>query len=268
MKPTYLKSLVMLAAICFGVALLDACDARTSGVKLTMNAEVVASLTNGKPVTSFTNRRDWEIQLERAYMLVGPVYLLEGEPQASLWHYLRPYGVAHAHAVNANGQRVLAELREHFVLDLLKSTPTSLGTMRGIQGIAQTAEMYLLPPGGTRLSTQSANASHVNGATIYAIGTATKNQDSRNFLLQVTLPKSDKMQLISNIGTDITLEQGNIEQGRLQMRVYIDRWFTNVDFSTLTKQDEKGRFLLTEDNNAIVQGIRSRHSYNLSWRSN
>jgi len=249
-----------------GVAAMAACDARTSGVKLTIQAEAVGVLSNGKSIATFTNRRGWKIELEQAYMLIGPMYLLEGEPQASLWDYLRPWSIAHAH-VNANGQKVLAELREHFVLDLLKLSPTSLGAIKGIEGNAQTAELHLLPPGRTRLSKHSASITNVSNATVHAKGKASKGQEVRPFQLTLTLPKTDNKQLVQNIGTEIDLQEDNIEQGRLQLRIYVDRWFTNVDFMSLNKKDKNGRFMLTAEDNAIVQGIRSRYSYNFSWRS-
>ena len=258
------QSLLLLTLAIAVVLTLEACTAETAGVKLTLKAEVVGSLTSGKAVTSFENRRGWKIQLEKAYMLVGPVYLLEGEPQAQLLPWFLPWRTAHAH-VNANGQRVLAELREHFVLDLLKATPTSLGEMRGIAGTAQTAELHLLPPGGTRLAKTSATISNVSGATVFVQGKATLGKETRSFELKLTLPKSDNMRIVGNIGTDISLEKNTVGGGRLLLKVYVDRWFTNVDFATLTKKDESGRSLLTADDSAIQQGIRSRYSYHFAW---
>lgn len=262
----FLKSFVFLMLVGGGFLAFEACGVRTSGAKLTIQAEAVGSLTSGEAVTTFTNRHDWTIELEKAYMLVGPVYLMEGVPQVKLWHFLRPWKVAYAH-VNANGQRVLAELREHYVIDLLKSTPTSLGTLKGIEGLAETAELYLLPPGGTRLSSQSAPISYMNGATVHVEGKAVRGQETHTFQLDIVLSKRDKKHLVSNISTEIDLQESTSQQGHLRLRIFVDRWFTNVEFEDITNKDESGRLMLTAEDNSITQGVRSRHSYQLSWRS-
>lgn len=241
-----------------------ACDAQTAGVKIEVQAAVVGASSGGSPA-EFENQKGWKIKLDKAHMLVGPVYLYEGLSQVRLWDYLRPWRVALAHPghVDANGRKVLAEFLGQQALDLLKSEPSDLGRLKGIEGSLQSVDLELTPPGA---GLPKDATEQLGGAMIFVAGTATKGDDSRPFQLALTVPDEGTMRTVKGIDAKVPLEADKVAAGRLVLQVRIDSWFTSVDFSHLTEQNSDGKYLLDATNAAILQGVRSRHSYSVEWR--
>lgn len=244
--------------------LLSSCVG-TGGTKIEFEAAAVGVHSTGQSPTSFENKKGWTIKLDKAHMLIGPVYLYEGTLSVRLWDYLQPIKSAYAHAghVDASGQKTLGEILEHSVLDLLKGEATSLGIVKGVAGQLNKAELQLLPPGAARLV--SGSASDVGGATVFASGTATKGSESRPFVLKLTVPDRGTMRVVPNIAANVSLLEDDVQSGKLMLKVQVDTWFTNVDFATLTEKNDKEQYLLTESNGAILQGVRSRYSYAFDW---
>ncbi|MCB9644666.1 MAG: hypothetical protein H6728_16450 [Myxococcales bacterium] len=250
------------------LVVIAGCDARTGGVRIQFQASAIAKLSNGQPVGAFENRLGWKITLEKASMLLGPVYLYEGKPRlASWWKGLQLWGVAHADPghITVDNRKILGEIRDQYVLDLLKSEATSLGQFTGVEGQLQAMELQLLPSGAANVA--AGDVTQVNGATFYGLGKAEKDGKTVAFELKLTVPDSGTMRVVEGIAADIQLLSSTVSSGQLEIQVLVDRLFDSVDFAeVLNAAPDANLALLDERFGSMLQGVRSRYSYNVVWK--
>lgn len=243
-----------------------ACGAQTAGTRVRYQTAFAGSLSSGAASSQFTNKLGWKIQLAEAKMLVGPIYFYSGEPRASLWK--RWFGVGAAAACTTHAQfdsgKILGEVQEQVVVDLLASEPTALGVVSGVSGHMQSLELHLHPPG--TLQDSSIGSQVLGNSTLVMKGKASKDNTEIPFQVSFNIPDIGKMRIIESISSDVLLEEPVVKNGTLVVQVYLDRWFTNVNFGTLEKKDKSGVSLIDAANIALLQGIRSRYSYGATWK--
>lgn len=241
------------------------CGAQTAGTKMKYEAAFTGAVSSGTNVKEFTNKRGWTIQLESAEFLVGPLYFYAGEPRASLLQSW--FGIGSAAACTTHAQfdagKILGEVQEQVVVNLLSSSPTNLGTVAGVEGQMQSFELHLHPPG--TLPSNGTPTSTLGNSTVKMKGVAKKDGVSKTFVVDLVIPDTGTMRIVESIAADVALNSNSKGSGKLLLQVYMDKWFTNVDFSTLTKENKDGVLLLDDENIALLQGVRSRYSYNAKW---
>jgi hypothetical protein len=84
--------------------------------------------------------------------------------------------------------------------------------------------------------------------------------------MKLTIPEGGTQRLVQGIEADIALSASKVGSGRLEVRVFVDRLFANVDFGVLSEKGDGERYVLNEKEGGIVQGVRSRYSYGVIWR--
>ncbi len=240
------------------------CEAKTSGVKIQFQASAVGAMSDGKPVGAFENRQGWKVTLEKAHFLFGPVVFYEGKPRVAWWRGLPRWGVAYADPghVTVDNRKVLAEVREQYVLDLLKGEALDLGKRSGIEGTLESVELQLLPPAGGVIGALA----EMEGVTFSAIGQAEKAGEIRKFHAKLTIPEGGTQRSVQGIEAEVPLSAAKVTTGRLEVRIFVDRLLGSVDFGELSEKGEGERYALNEKDGGIVQGIRSRYSYGVVWR--
>ncbi|TNE45273.1 MAG: hypothetical protein EP343_27035 [Deltaproteobacteria bacterium] len=237
------------------------CGAQTSGTKIKYEVAFAGAVTSGTR-TSFTNKKGWTIKLEQAEILVGPLYFYAGEPRASLWNKLFGINQAFAHVQVGTGQ-VLGEIQDQVAVNLLSEQPTSFGKVVGIEGQMRSFELQLHPPG--TLPIQGGGTKALESSTVSIKGVATQGSETKNFQVSLLLPETGTMRVVENIATDVALQEATSSSGKLLVEMLVDKWFTNVDFATISKTTSEGVLLLDAENLALLQGVRSRYAYQAKW---
>ncbi len=246
---------------------LTACGAQTAGHRVSYKAAFAGAVSKGT-IQEFTNKHGWKIQLQEAKLLVGPLYFYSGEPRASLWQQWFGVNAAAAcptHAQFDNGQ-VLGEVQNQIVVDLLSPTPTPLGTIEGIEGHMQSMELHLHPPGTLEQSNVEDLPTKLQGATLYMSGRASNDTEGVPFKVSFVIPDTGTMRIIESISSNVKLEEDSVQKGSLVLQVYLDKWFTNVNFATVGQQNRSGETMLDASNLALLQGVRSRYAYGAVWK--
>ncbi len=252
--------------------LLAACKSETAGEMIKFDTGVIGTTSTAEPVATFANARGWNIALTEARVALGPVYFYGAEPQATLFDRLLGIRVAHACPAHAQYDRgaVLGELLQQHVIDLLSQQEQSTGVVAGEAGTCRMIELHLHPPGQVPPGSPTNAFSALNGHTAWIAGTATKESATIQFQGGMTIPDQGTMQIVENIGAQIDLTGASNQSGRVVIQVLLDKWFANVDFSTLPENTEGGPRQFALDSQAYVAwlaGIRSRYSYALTWRN-
>ncbi len=238
------------------------CGAQTSGTKIKFEVAFSGAVSSGDSRTSFTNKKGWSIKLEKAEVLVGPLYFYAGEPRASLWNQLFGIGQAFAHVQVGTGQ-VLGEIQEQVAVNLLADQPTSFGKVVGIEGQMRSFELHLHPPG--TLPIQGGGTKALESSTVSIQGVATQGNDSKAFQVNLLIPETGTMRVVENIASEVSLQETTSANGKLLVEMLVDKWFTNVDFATVSKTNDEGVLLIDANNLALLQGVRSRYAYQAKW---
>lgn len=265
------------------VVLLGACTESTGGERFDFAAAAGGASESALP---FTNQRGWSIDLSRAELSVGPVYLNAAAPlrgQAVSWW---SQWVPMAHAAGEDhlaGGRVLGEVLGRVTFDALSpvlvpfSTP---GTATSEQ--VRTADVWLYPPPGV-----SAEATKNIPASLSVAGVASRGQDSIPFRgelkidenwLPEALPGSRASRTVMSLRQIRGLSFSFLPKpgGRLEMRVDVRELFRGADFGSLeiAQRAKDGSYVLSQAAGAtdqvmtnLYQGLRAtRGVYAFTWQ--
>ncbi len=251
-------------------AAITACGLETIGEPITYPAQIRATTSTGKGTSSFENSKGWTIQLDTALTTIGPIYFYQGIPMAQRW--LRDtLGPRSAYACPAHAQfdkgTVLGAVKQQWVLPLLSADPLPLPTITGLAGKVQSFEVHFHPPGDNQLQPGSpaSEFDKLGGKTLLIEGTAQKGAEVVSFHVAMDIPNDALMRIVQSIPAQVPLT--STMKGTLEVEILVDRWFTNVDFSSLSKE-EAGKKVFTADTQAwvaLMQGVRARESYRLQW---
>lgn len=238
------------------------CDtAETAGERISYETGLRGAFTEGTK-NSFTNSKGFEIALDKAFAALGPVYFYSKSPFSSIEK-------CPAHA-QADKGTILGEISRQFVVDLLSDSITDTGVTDGEAGTLRMSEVHVHPPKDPQLETGSDESqfTNLNGNSIYIEGTAEKDGDEYSFIVDMTISDEGTMRVIENITTNPEIELDDSGVYRIILSVLMDKWFINVDFSTL-ENDTDGKFFFSENDDsqaysAFLSALRSHYSYTVT----
>ncbi|MCK5689389.1 hypothetical protein KAI87_08970 [Myxococcota bacterium] len=246
------------------------CTAETAGESIAFSVGLQGAHSSGDSLTSFTTTSGWLVELSEARAALGPVYFYEGEPRASLF---KGFFMKEAHACATHAQfnygETLGELVAQYSVDLLSSTPTDAGQIPGIAGTCQTLEVHLHPAETIPAGLGSDSFDSLGGHTFLFKGSATKDSESRQFIFNITIPDESTMRIVDSVAADVEIKDVSKQPGSAVVQIYLDNFFANVDFSSLSETDEDGAYLLDDESQAwaaLLYSLRSRQSFGLIWR--
>jgi hypothetical protein len=218
---------------------LFACEPSTGGRAVDVTFSVRGASDEGSsagPVRRFTTFAGWEVELEEAWVAVGPFVVWENPPplasappsepasKPTLWDLLVPDAHAHPGDTHFNGGNAKAEWMGQTLLDALSEKPQRFAAP-GVAGPARSVTVYLEPPradleGGEVLS----------GDHLRARGTATKDGESLRFVGGIALPPEGGRREINGVPVE-----GDVDED-VDVALVIDpaAWFVEVDFSELS----------------------------------
>lgn len=270
------STLVAAAALTASMpAVMLSCEATTAGRAITFSTGIQGAVEDGDSTSTFKTDEGWDVTLTSAYAVFGPLYFYSGEPMAFRKPLFSGFGEALACPTHAQYDYgiVLGEVLEQYVVDLLADAPTDTGSVEGQAGTCLSAEAHLHPPGDQGLASGSSDADldKLEGESILIEGEAIKDDLSYSFKAAVTVPDEGTMRVIQNIACDsVSIEDQSEKEGSLLLRVFLDAWFNQVDFSTLIETDDEDEnvYLFTDDTQAwtaLMQAVRNRYSYDAVW---
>ncbi|HJL42143.1 MAG TPA: hypothetical protein RMG48_12650 [Myxococcales bacterium LLY-WYZ-16_1] len=261
-------------ALAFTAATAVGCGADTAGTAIQWDMAAISTVSpEAGGHDAFTTRSGWSVELDRADVVLGPIYLHGGGVRAdAMPSFLRWLGpsTAYAHPADStfDGGPPLGDVLEQNVVNLLQREPTRLGRVFGLQGRAQTFEIQLHPPGYSTAGPSSTEMTTMNDHSFVFEGVARRGEVERRFFAAGNLGQLESERTISSIPADVLLVDESERPGPLLVEVRLDDWFRFVDFASLTEQDEQGRFVLpagTVEGDSLRRGIRSRTAYDLHW---
>ena len=221
---TWMRGLLLTAV----TALAAACDA-AAGREVTVSMALVAETRTGQAPDHFVTSTGWDVTLDDAALVLGPVYLFENPPPgASLVPWWRPDGwlvrTAHAHAGDQHfaGGAVLAEYVGQLALDVRHGEPVELGQVTATAGRARSFSVLLDPP-----RTGLGEATH--GHHAWVRGRATKEGATVAFEGGLDIPNEGRLRKVDGLPLEAPLEDG----GRFTLVVHPDAWFDAADFAKL-----------------------------------
>lgn len=243
----------------------------TAGESIEFSAAVlpVVGSAAGETSRAFVNARGWDIELDRAEVVLGPIYLHGGGRRAQLWlPSLVP--VAYAHPADATFDQgpPLGDILDQHLVDLTDGAPSFLGTVFGLKGQLATLEVQIHPPGAASPGSPEADLASM-GATSFALeGTARKDGTQLSFAAHGDLSEVASERVIGSIDADVALRDAEERPGRLVIEIDVAEWFRQVDFSREHEVDERGRVRFPIGSplgNALRWGIGSRFAYSARW---
>jgi hypothetical protein len=163
----------------------------------------------------------WTVTLSTAQVLVGPVFLLDASPLASVWSLFSSPALAH---VPASGGQTVGEWIGQVSVDLLSGDEVVLGALAGQTGRALSAEVQLLAPG----TIGEAALQGASDASIVLEGTATRGAESVPFRFTAA-PEGASVFSVQNIATDFAMQTGLV----ISVSFDLAALFSNVDFGEL-----------------------------------
>lgn len=188
----------------------------------------------------------WTVRIETATLRLGALRWYEGPPVARLRLWERALGVrlAHAHPGHYVPGGALADITTPVEIDLVRTTPTALGTARGVSGEARSARVELRPAAG-------------GAPTLTLTGTATRDGRTVRFAARPSLDLD-----IVGVAAPGTLDASAATWSlRVDLAALIDR----VDFSALpapAAPDEAVAFPADgQSSNALLRALRAAGTY-------
>ncbi|MFV8749801.1 hypothetical protein ACNOYE_04570 [Nannocystaceae bacterium ST9] len=202
----------------------------------------------------FTSASGWQVELDRAVIAIGPIYLYENPPldrQADdAWterplHALLGWVEASAHAHPGDnlfdGGAIKGEYLQQIAFDLIDQPKAGLGLARGVAGQVGSLSLILWEPGDATLGAVELLEDH----HAYVIGRASKDGVTIEFAGGVLIPDIGVKRRVDGLAADFELDDG----GLLIVGVDPAAWFDQADFELLTsqaEQDEQGRWVIDE----------------------
>lgn len=250
------------------LGLLSGCS-ETAGESIKVPVYVQGVNSEGGSPARFTNATGWAIELDAAWIALGPVYFEETtepgtETSMVWWRHLSPIGVAHAHVLATAGKAV-GEVLHQTVIDLLADEPQVLGMARGETGDCRVFEVQLRPPGRVRVENPDA-LPRLAGANVRLTGRATKDGQTIAFTGTVVLDPDDlELQRVTDIRLDTPVPF--VAAGGPLLRIQVANWLHNADFATLPENGDAPREITpdTSIHTAWLRAVVHRQTYHLEW---
>lgn len=250
--------------------LLPGCS-ETAGEPIEVPVYVQGVNREGGSPARFTNAAGWAIELDAAWMALGPVYFEEstlpttdGYNRTAWWRHLSLIGVAHAHVLATAGKAV-GEVLHQTVIDLLADEPQVLGMARGETGDCRVFEVQLRPPGRVRVENPDA-LPRLAGANVRLTGRATKDGQTIAFTGTVVLDPDDlELQRVTDIRLDTPVPF--VAAGGPLLRIQVANWLHTADFATLPENGDAPREITpdTSIHTAWLRAVVHRQTYHLEW---
>ncbi len=229
---------------------------------------------------SFSTATGWEVELEQAVIAVGPIYLYENRPIASVPDDASEWGLqalvsgvgelllptAHAHAGDNifDGGVLKGEMLHQIAFDLLAApSRVGLGTARGIAGPVGSFSVILWEPTGQTLGATDALGDY----HAYVSGTASKDGQTIAFEGGVVIPDIGVNRRVDGLAADFELD----DDGLFIVSLDPAAWFDSANFELLLSQsepDDQGRYALHEDTQVAIawtQALRRPRSWSGRW---
>ena len=177
---------------------------------------------------SFGTTTGWEVELEEAYLALGPVTLFSNAPPTAswlerVWGWMVPAAHAHSGFDEFEGGTVRGELLETVVIDLLDGA----GYQAELEGIAG-------PVRSVSLGLQHVAAAPLAGAHARVRGVATRGDEVVPFEGALVLPADTKSRRVTGIPAELELGAGT----EVVVVVHPQRWFDQADFASLPEAEE------------------------------
>lgn len=203
-----------------------------------------------------TGIEPWTVELDEAWVALGPIYLFEGDPLLGrlLERLIMPR--AFAHPGHYQEGEAMGEALDQVVVDLLEPEPTRMGSMNAVTGEVRSARIGL----GTA-EDGLAEAEALEGHALRLRGVASRADEAVEFeaWLDVDL-------YVEGVAFEHEVTE---EPGRLEVEVDLTRWLRRVDFATATPGDEPGAPASLDDgsqaHNALSRGVDNTLAYTLRW---
>ena len=183
----------------------------------------------------FTTDTGWRVELTRARMVLGPIYLFENASPlqpSTLGRWMSRVGAvlmptAHAHESFFSGGRVLGEWDREVVFDLLEGVGAArvLGHSPGIAGRARSFSLLLQPPSRAL----GVEAQALEGHSVWLEGTAVREGHRVPFRATVDFPAPVEMQRVEFVPMEVELE----DDGLFVVELHPHRWFEGALFDRL-----------------------------------
>lgn len=221
---------------------LAACgESGTGGEAITFRLGFESVAPEGEDLHSFTVSNGWTIELQRAELAVGPVYLYtRAAPTASLIERARDLIVARAWAHSGfdgyDGGQVRGELLDVVVVDLLQGDVQWQEGLSGLAGPVRSASLELA----------SVQAAPFLGGQAYMEGVARKDGQEVPFSGVLRLPDDPKVRRVHGLPVSLDLVNG----GEVVVEIRPVHWFGRIDFSTLPEKGSDGAHNVSENSDA------------------
>jgi len=224
---------------------LSACAGDTEGERVTFQLLATASGDDAP----FATASGWNIDIQQAEVILGPVFLFDAEPIArgpwSSWLVSEAY----AHVPTQAGA-VLGEAIDQVRIDLLAASPVQLADVYGQAGVARSLEVQLFRAGEVSTS--------ASGDTVVLAGQAERDGITVPFEFRWS-PDAGTPMSITNIATLLDL---NSSGAQVQLSLDLASVFFNVDLPATESMTEVMTIgPETEAGQAIASGLASRWSW-------
>jgi hypothetical protein len=284
-----------LAGIASGVlvslSLLVHCDGDTGNPRIAFEATMA-----GTPAAkSFVNERGYTIELTRAQMTVGPIYLnvqrpltAQAMPKVPLYlaPLVAPFAIksawAHGESHLATG-RVVGEVLAQVTFDALSDAPIRFPTVGNLtQEPVRSLDLWFYPEPGVSFESEK-----IDTVALDVAGVATKGAERVAFrgklqLNDAWLPEQETRGAVSiaqvRTARGIPADFVPTDGGSLRIDVDVRAFFRGADFSALTNnpkdadgtrilvQAKSGRYVTDQVMTNLYQGIKVVNGpYRVSW---
>lgn len=248
----------LLVALLLGSSLLlGACSGETPERRVELPTHVRTLST-----ASFENAWGWTVSVDRAWLSIGSLQLLEGEPLGSNRPQHEPWWrgwlikTAHAHPGHYQGGNLIAEMLEPAVVDLTRTT--ELAPSQALTAQPHSGKLVFGAPASIPSDSTG------NKWVAYVEGRAERADDDG----MVT-----KRFFVASAGGDLAatevagcpFEGGALGTGGIiELAVDLRVWFDQVDFTNLAEGTEQEATPLDADsraNNGFLRGLEKASAY-------
>ena len=236
-------SLILLLAFAITSASFTACGV-TPGRVISATFRAVG---DGGP--RFTTHSGWDVTVTDAHLVVGSIFVIAPRATALLRLLSMPVALAHGGADEFATLGILAEWLERASLNLLSTTPTTLGVGRGIAGTIGSAEVDIDPP-------PAAIAGATRGHQAWVAGSARRASTTIAFEGGLDIADLTIARRVQGIPASGSIDDGSTITITAHLRSWLDQMqFDRLDAPTTgtTRQIVSG----TQPYNAWVLGART-----------
>ena len=240
----------------------------------------------------FTSATGWTVELDRAVIAIGPLYLYENPPQAreadtsrplhalldfhgldfdTLVEWIEPSAHAHPGDNLFDGGAIKGEMLDQVAFDLIgepgQASPgkAGLGLARGVAGSVGSVSVILWEPSGGTLGPADLLEDH----HAYVIGRASKEGVTIEFAGGIQIPDIGVKRRVDGLAAAFELA----DDGLLIVGVDPAAWFDQANFDLLptqSVQDEQGRWQISEDTQVSIAwnlALHRPYAWTIRWEA-